>query len=298
MSRPIRIIQAETCYLVSHTGLSQYDVFQQLERQKLFLSILSELPKRYAFSLHAFAFNRGAYYLYIKTHRANLDKIMRQLNGLFTSEFQRLQGVEGPVFRGRYRAVVIEPLRYRKVILHYLHSLEYLYNSRDHYLDKTFPAWMSELEVVESDDFAECFQEVADFFAKQRWPAILGSRSFKRDLLRRSHIDLEQSARKQLQVQASIDDIVDLVAKHFRVSGDSIFTTKRGRGQSNVPRAAAMLLCRDYAGYSLKEIAQRFKLSHYASVSSTILRFNKAMRRDGLLTIVFEKIKQHYQAMF
>lgn len=292
MSRPIRIIQAETCYLVSHTTLTQHNIFKKEQHRALLLKILSELPERYRFSLHAYAFDENIYYLYLKTHKANIDKIMRQLGGLFTCQYQQLSHVEGSVFRGRYRAVVIEPLRYRQAILHFLHNAQHLASSHIFYTKNTFPQWLEKLDTSKQDDFSDRLIEVSTFFAKQRWPAILGSRSFKRALLRRSHIDLEQSQRKQLQTQMSIDEIIHLVGQHFRVSYESIIHSRRGRGQSNVPRAAAMMLCRDHAGYALRDIAKVFQLSHYASVSSTILRFKKAIQRDGLLAIVFEKIKR------
>ena len=48
------------------------------------------------------------YHLVIETPEPNLSKGMRQLNGVYTQDFNRRYGKVGHVFQGRYTAIVVD----------------------------------------------------------------------------------------------------------------------------------------------------------------------------------------------
>jgi len=54
------------------------------------------------------------------------------------------------------------------------------------------------------------------------------------------------------------------------VSEKSILKAARGPGSKNIPRWAAMYLCQELTGATLQEIAKRFGLKRYGTVSTTI----------------------------
>ena len=46
---------------------------------------------------------------------------MRHLSGLFTQRFNRLEGRDGPLFRGRYKAVIVDADTYLLQVSRYIH---------------------------------------------------------------------------------------------------------------------------------------------------------------------------------
>lgn len=48
------------------------------------------------------------YHLLLRTPIANLSKEMRYLDGVYTQKFNFLQNRDGPLFRGRYRSIVVD----------------------------------------------------------------------------------------------------------------------------------------------------------------------------------------------
>jgi len=48
------------------------------------------------------------YHLLIETPDGNLSHGMRQLNGVFTQRFNQNHGRVGPVFQGRYKAIIVQ----------------------------------------------------------------------------------------------------------------------------------------------------------------------------------------------
>jgi hypothetical protein len=60
-------------------------------------------------------------HLLIHTPRGNLGRGIRHLSGIFTQRFNRLEGRNGPLFRGRYRAIVVDADNYLLQVSRYIH---------------------------------------------------------------------------------------------------------------------------------------------------------------------------------
>ncbi|MCW8935138.1 MAG: transposase, partial [Gammaproteobacteria bacterium] len=71
-----------------------------------FLTTTEEACRRFGLEIHAYCLMGNHYHLYVKTRRANLDRCMRHINGIFTQRYNRLKGTDGTLFRGRYKAVI------------------------------------------------------------------------------------------------------------------------------------------------------------------------------------------------
>jgi hypothetical protein len=53
------------------------------------------------------------YHLLVKTPQPNLGRAMRHINGLYTQRYNRLKKTDGPLFRGRYKAILVEADSYQ-----------------------------------------------------------------------------------------------------------------------------------------------------------------------------------------
>src|SRR5690606_18770212 len=59
----------------------------------------------------------------IKTPEGNLSRFMRQVDGLYTQNYQRLRKSRGSVFRSRYKAVLVQAEKYLLNLSRFLHCL-------------------------------------------------------------------------------------------------------------------------------------------------------------------------------
>ena len=55
------------------------------------------------------------------TPRANLDRIVRHINGVYTQRYNRLKHTDGPLFRGRYKSILVDGDAYLLQVGRYIH---------------------------------------------------------------------------------------------------------------------------------------------------------------------------------
>ena len=114
------------------------------------------------------------------------------------------------------------------------------------------------------------------FYNNNRLSPILGDEGFRRRVA--SMVSENKGISHQTVIP--IESVVQAVATAFDVERNSVVEGKRGRGKENIPRQAAIYLCRRELGRALKEIATHFHLQHYASVSEITRRFEIHMGTD------------------
>ena len=108
MARPLRIEYSGAYYHVTSRGNEKKDVFQsQLDREK-FLAYLESATIRYGAAIHAYCLMSNHYHLLMETPRGNLSRIMRHINGAYTTYFNIKRKRAGHLFQGRYKAILIE----------------------------------------------------------------------------------------------------------------------------------------------------------------------------------------------
>jgi REP element-mobilizing transposase RayT len=72
------------------------------------LDLLQRVCERFHFVIHAYCQMGNHYHLVVETIEGNLAQGMRQLNSIYSQEFNRRNGLVGHVFQGRYRAVLVQ----------------------------------------------------------------------------------------------------------------------------------------------------------------------------------------------
>ncbi len=108
MARPVRLEFSNAIYHVTTRGGDGGDIFVDDEDRKLFLSVLEEVVSRTGWIVHAYVLMDNHYHLLIETPKPNLSRGMRQLNGVYTQRFNILHASGGPVFQGRFKAILVE----------------------------------------------------------------------------------------------------------------------------------------------------------------------------------------------
>jgi len=108
MARPLRIEFPGAVYHVTSRGDGREDIYLSDEDREIFLKVLSHVVERFGWVCHAWCLMTNHYHLMIETPKGNLSKGMRQLNGVYTQQFNRSHGRVGHVFQGRYKAILVE----------------------------------------------------------------------------------------------------------------------------------------------------------------------------------------------
>jgi len=308
MARPQRIEYENAYYHVMNRGSGREAIFHDDGDRKNFINILDEAHQQFGLEVHAYCLMDNHYHLLIKTPRANLSRIMRHINGVYTQRYNRIRKTDGALFRGRYKAILVDSDAYLLHLSKYIHlnpmsanlveTLEqYTWSSYLSYIGKsTSPRWLYQSEVYgqvgNSADKAEAYclfmnnqevcQSLLDFYSKQRLVPVLGDEVFI-SKLRLTDLLEETPRQDRVNQRPMISTILTEVADAFDVPVSTLLELKKGRGRQNTPRKVAMYLAQKHGDYRLKEIAEVFGLAHYGGVSSAIHSLSEALRVDGVL---------------
>jgi REP element-mobilizing transposase RayT len=106
MARPLRLDIEGGWYHVINRGLEKREIFPDERANAHFLDLLSVLPARFALRVHAYVLMGNHYHLQIETPKANLSQAMQWLNVSYSTWFNRLHRRVGPLFQGRFKAVL------------------------------------------------------------------------------------------------------------------------------------------------------------------------------------------------
>jgi len=114
MARPARLEIAGAVYLISaHCPFeSSRPAFVDDADRAEMLALLAQALHRFDAQALAYALMPEHYDLLLFTRRANLSALMRHVNGVYTQHCQRRHGFNGPLFQGRFHAVLVDRERH------------------------------------------------------------------------------------------------------------------------------------------------------------------------------------------
>ena len=121
MPRPTRVQYPDAFYHVMNRGRGRQAIFHDEAYFRAFLDTLAESHERFDAIIHTYCLMTNHYHLLVQTPRANLDRIMRHINGIYTQRYNRLRKTDGPLFRGRYKAILVDADAYLLQLSRYIH---------------------------------------------------------------------------------------------------------------------------------------------------------------------------------
>jgi REP element-mobilizing transposase RayT len=108
MARPLRLEYPGALYHITCRGNARDKVFLVDPDRELFLEVLSQVVRRFKWRCHAYCQMTNHFHLLIETVDPTLSRGMRQLNGVYTQEFNRRHRRTGHIFQGRFKAILVE----------------------------------------------------------------------------------------------------------------------------------------------------------------------------------------------
>jgi putative transposase len=276
---------------------------------------LSQITKMFQVEIHGVCLMDNHYHLLIKTPEGNLQRAMRHLNGVYTQRYNRLEDTDGPLFRGRYKAILIQPGAYLLNVSRYIHlnpvaagvaslAKEYQWSSYRAYTGiSATPEWLQTTFVLnmlgkhQQQKLYRLFvekgvdEETQTFYDKKKSPSVMGSNDFRESIRSKLLDNAEITEIKKLRSAPSFSSIIQAVSVVFATPEEKILHATRGRGKKNIARSAAIYCCRKTAGLPLNEIATKFGLSHYGSVSGSVAKFDREINENSHLAKLVHKIE-------
>jgi REP element-mobilizing transposase RayT len=292
MARPLRIEFEGAWYHVMNRGAGRRAIFRDDAGRRYFLHLLEEVSTRLNAEIHAYCLMRNHYHLLLRTPEGNLARIMRHVNGLYTQYYNRQTGQDGPLFRGRYKAVLVEADVYWTHWSRYIHRnpLEagpgrrlhgYKWSSYPAYIGQTpAPPWLHTRYILgrfrSRQAYCRFVEDAADdmdidsFYTSWHLSPLLATERFKSRVARGLKPRQEIPDSRRLKARPSLKHILDSVSRYYAVPHATLLNSTRGRGVKSPARSLAMYLCQQTGGMRLEAIAQAFGLRSYASAGATI----------------------------
>lgn len=120
MARPLRIELAGGLYHVTSRGDRREDIYRSDEDRVEWLTLLGQVCARFHWRCHAWCQMGNHFHLVLETPKANLSPGMRQLNGVYTQQFNRRHAQVGHLFQGRFKAILVERETYLLQLARYV----------------------------------------------------------------------------------------------------------------------------------------------------------------------------------
>jgi len=317
MARPLRVEYPGAWYHVMNRGLAKQTIFHNDKSYQLFLDVLEESHNRYQIKVHAYCLMRNHFHLLIQTPLSNLGRAMRHIDGLYTVRNNRLIGRDGPLFRGRYKAIIVEAENYLLELSRYIHlnpcaaklvnlPENYFWSSYNHYLNSDGPGWLYREDTLNyfnidkvnsyKNFVIEGLNKKEVIFDTKKIP-ILGSENFMKKVQKfKETNDLNLNLQDvpgwlslQKKFHPNIGEIVDVVASYFNTTSFNLLNNIPKRCRN---RKIAIYLCSYLTDNCHKSIAEHFKGLSGWGVAKICQRIEQAMEKESQLSKDLAAIKK------
>ncbi len=314
MSRPLRIEYPNAFYHVMNRGAGRQATYLNDDDYQVFLETLKETSKFFGIKVLSYCLMPNHYHLLLTTPKANLSRAMRHLNGVYTQRFNRLHKKDGPLFRGRYKAILVQEDEYLIHLVRYIHlnpvqePKNYPWSSHKQYLKaKDENPWLfvrlglgffSHKLPQALKAYRDFINQGIDlktqkFYSGKNQSSILGNTDFlnhikEKYLFNNQKLETEIPEERRLTGKTVAAKIIQEVTKVFSKPRAVLYWSKRGN--RNHARLAAITLTRELSGLKLSEIAEVFQMKSYRTVGSSCYRFKKLLEQDRDIQKRYTKI--------
>ncbi len=189
---------------ISNRGVGLREVFLSNEDRVFFISLMCDAAKRYEFTVHGYALISNGYNMVVETTKNNLSHIMKQINGQYTSYFNRRYGRRGHLWEGRFKSWYIEDRGFILEILTYIEHLPVYTGSateKEHYHYSTYRQFIGideRLSCLQGSIVFQAFnssEQIKEFFSR---PVDIARINRIHDLLKKLNKSLSRKPKKSL----------------------------------------------------------------------------------------------------
>ena len=121
MARPLRIEYADAWYHIMNRGRRSESIFIEKRDYSGFIRLLKDTSGMWNLRIAAYCLMPNHYHILVQTPDANISRCMRHIDGVYTQRFNRFYQCDGPLFRGRYKSILIDADQYLLQLVRYIH---------------------------------------------------------------------------------------------------------------------------------------------------------------------------------
>jgi putative transposase len=317
MSRPLRIEYEGAWYHVMNRGRRSDRVFEGRDDYQMFIQVLKEAVALWDIRVSAYCLMKTHYHLLIQTPNGNLSRSMRHINGVYTQRYNRAHGLDGQLFRGRYKSIIVDGDSYLLQLVRYIHRNpiragvvdqldNYPWSSHEGYLSTSKKwDWLHKdyiLSILCSEKSSrqtaynnfmaeEDSEDIVHVFKRKKWPVALAGENFINKLKERYFKEKRDSQIPESRGLApEIQSINKAVCLYYEVDESELLKSRRG--WFNEPRGMAIYLCRKLRSDGLISLGSEFGLSGYSSVSSVLAGMKTKIHESRQIKKRFEDIEK------
>ncbi len=305
MARALRIEYPGAYYHVMNRGQSRRNIFIEDKGRQTFLDLLGEIVRLWKVEMYAYCLMDNHYHLLLSTPIAGLARPMRHLDGIYTQKFNRVHHRDGPLFRGRYKAILIDAEEYFLSVVRYIHKNplgagvvseidRYRWSSHWGYLNKKqCPAWLDTRSVLSRFGGVQGYQrfmheeieeEIEEFYHGPYQKPVLGSKEFiggvRQRLGDKARVQEDKPESRRL-FRPGLQEIIAATARGYDKGVEEL--KRRKRGGENEARMVAIYLGRQLGGHKHEEIGKTVGLDKPSSVSSAYLLMKERVATEKAL---------------
>ena len=304
-------------------GAARQAIFANDEHRRLFLKGLSEAWEMFGIEIHAYCLMGNHYHLLIRTPNANLSRAMRHINGVYTQRFNRAVGTDGPLFRGRYKAQLVDEDSYLLLVSRYIHlnpvvanivekPAKYRWSSYKAYLLKEpKPNWLtidfilqhvlkrkSLSHVKNYHDYVEIhdLDEVRTLASTKFTSPILGDEAFKIQAMKAVKTQVKKDCGPDINRVSSVPTVAKIkkaTADYYQITPKTMQHSKKGK--INFPKLISIYIARRKYGHSLIDIAKAFAPLSHVTIGTTVCKCEKQFKQYPERVDDMEKIVANLQ---
>ncbi len=251
-------------------GARKLPVFGDDHDRHRFLQLLGEADEKTCVKIHAYALMGNHYHLIVEGPVDHLAAAMKLVGGTYTRKFNHRYGLDGPLFRGRYRSKPITSDHYFRTLLRYVHRNPvaadgprtepdvFRWTSHNAYLGIVPPPpWLSTTSLATHFD--------GDLGAYRRHIEDGGPAELPR----------EGSTHVRILVPIDIERALGVGSKPERQ-----LVVAGGRGVRNHLRLACLLLCVRWTDRTSEELARRYGFRSASGARSALARARTLLDTD------------------
>ncbi len=305
MTRPLRIEYPGAWYHVMNRGRRSEPVFLDRKDYQLFVDLLKEISELWNVNIAAYCLMTNHYHLLAQTPDANISRVMRHLNSVYTQRFNKRHGLDGSLFRGRFKSILVYHDNYLLELTRYIHKnpvkANIVKNMKDFQWSsyKGYLSYSSSWDWIYKDFIFEMItkkkkgrltpfikfmeqdesDEINRLFSLGKLPSIIGPDNFVKRIKEEFYFKKKSYEVPDSNVlNPEPKDIVKEVCKFYKVKESELKITRRGF--FNKPRNIGIYLVRYMCNERLTDIAEYFEMNTYSAVSNTINKVGVLKKKD------------------
>jgi REP element-mobilizing transposase RayT len=325
MPRKPRIEYENAFYHVMNRGRGREMIFHGEEYYQIFVDLLEDVHERFGCIIHCYCLMGNHYHLLLETPYANLSRIMRHINGVYTQSYNRLKNTDGSLFRGRFKSILVEKDAYIMQLSRYIHRnpiemkkplvsdlADYKWSSYRAYIGKDKNnSWLNRqftYDILGHKQKYKAYatfvnqgvdEETQKFYSGKQIPSVIGEISFKQWIFDKILTDKDAEIKSNaIANNLELMDVINVVSRFYNKDVSFILDLNKGPQIENEARKVAMYLCQQLTNKYLIDIAKLFNLTSTSSVSYTTHMIRKRKREnkkfakkiDGLIKSIASKM--------